>query len=304
MKTNTNIYDQITSQIMKQLENGIVPWQKPWQNGTFMGCVSHTNGKPYSLLNQWLLNGKAGEWLTYKQIQAEGGRVKAGEKASTVVFWKYVNKVEERTKTKTTTDASGNVVEIEDTFEVVTGKFPILKGYAVFHIDQTEGIKPKYENKANEYEHEAIEEAEVVIAGYVERDNLRLFVEDSDKAFYRPSTDEVHVPKMQQYKVCEEYYSTLFHELTHSTGHAKRLNRKEVAGVSFFGDENYSREELVAEIGAAFLCQTVGIKCEKAFNNSIAYLQGWLRALKNDKKLIVAAAAKAEAAVRYILNDK
>lgn len=292
MKTNTNIYDQITSQIMKQLENGIVPWQKPWRNGTFMGCISHTNGKPYSLLNQWLLNGKAGEWLTYKQIQAEGGRVKAGEKASTVVFWKYIDKVETRE------DENGNEIE------VVTGKFPILKGYAVFHIDQTEGIKPKYENNPNGYEHEAIEEAENVIAGYVERDNLKLFVEDSDKAFYRPSADEVHVPLMKQYKVREEYYSTLFHELTHSTGHEKRLNRRELAGMSFFGDENYSREELVAEIGAAFLCQTVGIKCEKAFNNSIAYLQGWLRALKNDKKLIVAAAAKAEAAVRYILNDK
>lgn len=292
MKATTNIYDQITNQIVKQMENGIVPWQKPWEHGTFMGCISHTSGKPYSLLNQWLLSGKAGEWLTYKQIQAEGGRVKAGEKASTVVFWKYLDKVEKQE------DENGNEIE------VVTGKFPILKGYAVFHIDQTEGIKPKYENKAKRYEHEACEEAEKVIANYVERDGLKLFVEDSDRAYYRPSTDEVHVPMMQQYKVCEEYYSTTFHELTHSTGHAKRLNRKELAGMSFFGDENYSKEELTAEIGAAFLCQTVGLQCEKAFENSVAYLQGWLKALKNDKKLIVAAAARAEAAVNYILNGK
>ena len=292
MKATANIYDQITNQIVKQMENGIVPWQKPWEHGTFMGCISHTSGKPYSLLNQWLLNGKAGEWLTYKQIQAEGGRVKAGEKASTVVFWKYLDKVEKRE------DENGNEIE------VVTGKFPILKGYAVFHIDQTEGIKPKYENKAKRYEHEACEEAEKVIANYVKRDGLKLFIEDSDRAYYRPSTDEVHVPMMQQYKVCEEYYSTTFHELTHSTGHAKRLNRRELAGMSFFGDENYSKEELTAEIGAAFLCQTVGLQCEKAFENSVAYLQGWLRALKNDKKLIVAAAARAEAAVNYILNGK
>lgn len=292
MKATANIYDQITNQIVKQMENGIVPWQKPWEHGTFMGCISHTSGKPYSLLNQWLLNGKAGEWLTYKQIQAEGGRVKAGEKASTVVFWKYLDKVEKQE------DENGNEIE------VVTGKFPILKGYAVFHIDQTEGIKPKYENKAKRYEHEACEEAEKVIANYVERDGLKLFIEDSDRAYYRPSTDEVHVPIMQQYKVREEYYSTTFHELTHSTGHAKRLNRRELAEMSFFGDENYSKEELTAEIGAAFLCQTVGLQCEKAFENSVAYLQGWLRALKNDKKLIVAAAARAEAAVNYILNGK
>lgn len=292
MKANANIYDQITNQIVKQMENGIVPWQKPWEHGTFMGCISHASGKPYSLLNQWLLNGKDGEWLTYKQIQADGGRVKAGEKASTVVFWKYLDKVEKQE------DENGNEIE------VVTGKFPILKGYAVFHIDQTEGIKPKYENKAKRYEHKVCEEAEKVIANYVERDGLKFFVEDSDRAYYTPSTDEVHVPMMQQYKVCEEYYSTTFHELTHSTGHAKRLNRRELAGMSLFGDENYSKEELTAEIGAAFLCQTVGLQCEKAFENSVAYLQGWLRALKNDKKLIVAAAARAEAAVNYILNGK
>lgn len=292
MKTNTNIYDQITNQIVKQMENGIVPWQKPWENGTFMGCISHTSGKPYSLLNQMLLNGKAGEWLTYNQVHAEGGRVKAGEKASTVVFWKYLDKVEKQE------DENGNEIE------VVTGKFPILKGYAVFHIDQCEGIKTKHAKGVRRYEHEASEEAEKVIANYVERDGLKLFIEDSDRAYYRPSTDEVHVPMMQQYKVCEEYYSTMFHELTHSTGHKKRLNRKEVSGVSFFGDEDYSKEELTAEIGAAFLCQTVGLECEKAFNNSVAYLQGWLKALKNDKKLIVLAAAKAEAAVNYILNGK
>lgn len=292
MKASANIYDQITNQIVKQMENGIVPWQKPWEHGTFMGCISHTSGKPYSLLNQWLLNGKAGEWLTYKQIQAEGGRVKAGEKASTVVFWKYLDKVEERENEDGTIES------------VVTGRFPILKGYAVFHIDQCEGIKAKHAQGTKRYEHEASEEAESVIRNYVERDGLKLFIEDGDRAYYSPCCDEVHVPMMQQYKVREEYYSTTFHELTHSTGHAKRLNRKEVAGISFFGDENYSKEELTAEIGAAFLCQTVGLECEKAFENSVAHLQGWLRALKNDKKLIVAAAARAEAAVNYILNGK
>lgn len=293
MKATTNIYDQITNEIIKQMESGIIPWQKPWHdNGTFifMGCISHTSGKPYSLLNQWLLGGKAGEWLTFKQIQAEGGRVKKGEKARTVVFYKYIDRVEEQE------DGNGNLVE------VVTGSFPILKGYSVFHIDQTEGIAPRYANEPNEYDNEANESAERVVAEYVQREELKLFVEQSDRAYYRPSTDEVHVPLMKQYDVVEEYYSTLFHELTHSTGHAKRLNRKGIAGVAHFGDENYSKEELVAEIGAAFLCKAVGIDSDKAFNNSVAYLQGWLNVLRKDKKLIVTAAARAEAAAKYILN--
>lgn len=292
MKATTNIYDQITNQIIAQMETGIIPWQKPWREGAFMGCISHTSGRPYSLLNQWLLGGKAGEWLTFKQIQAEGGRVKKGEKASVVVFYKYLDKVEKKE------DEDGTIVE------VLTGRFPVLKGYSVFHIDQTEGIAPRYANEPTEYDHEASEEAERVVAEYVQRDGLRLFVEQSDRAYYRPSTDEVHVPRMKQYKVMEEYYSTLFHELTHSTGHEKRLNRKEIAGVAFFGDENYSKEELTAEIGAAFLCQAVGLESAKAFKNSVAYLQGWLKALRNDKKLIVAAAARAEAAAKYILNGK
>ena len=286
----TNIYDQITEQIVAQLEQGQVPWQKPWRNGSFMGCVSHTSGKPYSLLNQWLLGGRAGEYLTYAQIQAEGGHVKQGEKSSFVVFWKTMDIIEEQT------DEDGN------TIKVVTGRYPVLRSYNVFHIDQTEGITPKYDNAPVQTSHVPMADAEHAIAGYVERDGLKLFIEERSDAFYRPSVDEVHVPKMEQYKVLEEYYSTLFHELTHSTGHAKRLNRKEVAGVSFFGSESYSKEELVAEIGAAFLCQSVGIECEKAFNNSVAYLQSWLKVLKNDKKMIVAAAAKAEAAVKYILN--
>lgn len=292
MKSTTNIYDQITNEIIKQMESGIIPWQKPWHDGgTFMGCISHTSGKPYSLLNQWLLGGKAGEWLTFKQIQAEGGRVKKGEKASTVVFYKYLDKVEELE------DGNGNLVE------VVTGRFPILKGYSVFHIDQTEGIAPRYANEPK-VDHEANDSAERVVAEYVQREGLKLFVEQSDRAYYRPSTDEVHVPMMKQYNITEEYYSTLFHELTHSTGHAKRLNRKEVAGVAYFGDENYSKEELVAEIGAAFLCKAVGLDSDKAFKNSVAYLRGWLKALRSDRKLIVTAAARAEAAAKYILNEK
>lgn len=296
MKAN-NLYNQITNEIVKQLEAGIVPWQKPWQNGTFMGCVSHTSGKPYSLLNQWLLNYRSGEYLTYKQIQAEGGRVKAGEKASIVVFWQFVEKKE----LEAVCDENGDEIE---TREVIACRYPILKSYYVFHIDQCEGIKPKFNNEVKTNEHKPIEAAEEIIKTYVNREGLKLEIKNTNRAFYTPLVDRVEVPELAQYEVKEEFYSTLFHELTHSTGHAKRLNRDTLTKLAAFGDETYSKEELVAEIGAAFVCQMVGIDCEKAFKNSVAYIQGWLRALKGDNKLVIAAAAKAEQAANYIINGK
>lgn len=296
MKTN-NLYSQITNEIVKQLEAGIVPWQKPWQNGTFMGCVSHTSGKPYSLLNQWLLNYRSGEYLTYKQIQAEGGRVKAGEKANIVVFWHFV----EKTELEAVCDENGDEI---DTREVITNRYPVLKSYHVFHIDQCEDIKPKFNNEAKKSEHEPIEVADEIVKEYVEREGLKLEIKNTNRAFYTPLLDRVEVPELAQYEVKEEFYSTLFHELTHSTGHAKRLNRDTLTKLAAFGDETYSKEELVAEIGSAFVCQMVGIDCKKAFTNSVAYIQGWLRALKGDNKLVIAAAAKAEQAANYIINGR
>jgi antirestriction protein ArdC len=295
MKTKTNIYDQITNQIINQMENGIIPWQKPWTNGKFMGCVSHTSGRPYSMLNQILLGCKGGEYLTYAQIQAEGGRVKAGEKSQMVVFWKWLEKKEEVTRI----DEDGHEYVDED-----TKRIPYLTSYAVFHIDQTEGIEPKWNEDGKKFDHEPMQVAEDMIASYVEREGVKLVIENGNRAFYRPSQDLVSVPELAQYEVCEEYYSTLFHELTHSTGHAKRLNREGIAGVHFFGDEGYSKEELVAEMGAAFICNMLGMDCKKAFKNSVAYIQSWLGALRNDKKMIVMAATKAEQAANYILNNQ
>lgn len=297
MKTN-DIYNEITNAIVKELENGIVPWQKPWTNQTFMGCISHTSGRPYSLLNQWLLKHRSGEWLTFGQIQKEGGRVKAGEKASTVVFWTFVEKIEKH-----------EVIEFTDGEEVVgtetrdhIKRYPILKGYKVFHIDQCEGIAPRYNNEPVKYEHAPIEIAEQMVAEYVKREGVKLEIKNTDRAFYRPSMDYVEIPEREQFKCGAEFYSTLFHELTHSTGHAKRLNREGIAGLHFFGDKDYSKEELVAEIGAAFACQIAGIDCAEAFQNSAAYLRGWLRALKGDKRMIVSAAAQAERAIDYLMK--
>ena len=292
-----NIYDQITNAIVAQLEAGIIPWQKPWQNGSFMGCISHTTGKPYSLLNQWLLNCREGEWLTYGQVIAAGGHVKKGEKSSMVVFWTFVDRYE----LEAVCDERGDEI---GTRKVKVGSYPILKGYSVFHIDQCEGIKPRWDKGGKTYDHTPIEEAEQIAMGYVEREGLTLNIQPSNEACYSPVLDRVKVPELKQYKICEEYYSTLFHELVHSTGHATRLNRDGVAGLHYFGSTSYSKEELVAEIGAAFLCNQAGLDSSKAFNNSVAYIGGWLSKLKDDKRMIVQAAAKAEQAARYILTGK
>lgn len=300
MKTNAkqnDIYAQITGAIIKELENGTVPWHKPWQNGEFRGCISHTSGKPYSMLNQWLLGNRAGEWLTFGQIQKEGGKVKQGEKASFVVFWQFTD------VTKKVTEVDDETGEEIERLKVVK-KYPLLKGYNVFHIDQCEGIKARFKNKAKTFDHTPVEIAEEIVNGYANREALKLEIKDINHACYYPTLDRVEIPMRKQFKEGAEYYSTLFHELTHSTGHASRLNRPEITHVNFFGSEDYSKEELVAEMGAAFLCQSAKIECEKAFKNSAAYIAGWLRALKNDKKLVVVAAAKAEKAAEYIMTGK
>ena len=281
---NSNIYEKITAQIIESLKNNDVPWQKPWIGA--QGAVSHTNGRPYSLLNQFLL-GRAGEWLTFRQIESEGGKIKKGEKAGFVVFWKFLPKYG--------TDENGE--------QIIIGEFPMLKYYNVWHISQVEGIEPKFPQQV--FEHQPIENAEKIALDYIEREQLKIARDDeSDKACYSPMLDKVTLPKMSQFAVIEEYYSTLFHELTHSTGAKQRLNREGVTNFDFFASHQYSKEELVAELGAAFLVNLAGLDSTKAFNNSVAYIQSWLKALENDPKMIVSAASKAEQAAKFILSGE
>ena len=271
-----DLYQEVTNRIMEQLENGIIPWEKPWISAG--NAVSHATGKPYSLLNQMLL-GRPGEYVTFKQCQAEGGKVKKGEKSSIVVFWKWIEQEDEETGEKK--------------------EFPFLRYFNVFHIDQCEGLTAKHTQElpgtAN-----AGQTAEAIIAGYIQTSGVRLIHEAGDQAFYRPSTDSITLPQLAQFKETAEYYSTVFHELIHSTGHAKRLNR--IAGTAFFGSEAYSKEELVAEIGASALVHAAGLETPDSFRNNVGYIQNWLRVLRNDRKVIVSASGRADKAVSYILN--
>lgn len=275
-----NVYQIVTDRIMAELQNGRIPWEKPW-TGIRTGAYSRSTGKPYSLLNQMLLN-KPGEYLTYKQARQAGGYVREGEKAQMVVFWKPFE-----------------VIEKDEENKPIKKFIPLLKYFHVFHIDQCEGVAPKYVQEdftpAN-----PIAEAEAILRDYSIRSGCRIFHEKQDRAFYRPSSDEIHLPLREQFSKIAEYYSTAFHEVVHSTGHESRLNR--LSKDAHFGNEEYSKEELVAEIGAAITMNELGIETEGSFRNSAAYIQSWLRALKNDSRLIVSAAGKAEKAVRLIMN--
>lgn len=286
-----NVYQEVTDKIVAQLEKGIIPWQMPWM--CTGGAISYSTGRSYSMINQMLL-GRDGEWLTYNQIHAAGGHIKKGAKAGMVVFFKQAIYTDQRT------NEEGEVENIEVSI-------PVLRSYNVFHIEDCEGVSEKWTKQAEERENnQPIERAENVVNDYVARENGLRFKNDapSDRAYYSPLTDMVVVPMISQYNDVEEYYSTTFHELVHSTGKSTRCNRENNILSVAFGSEDYSREELIAEIGSAMLCNTLAIDSTKAFKNSVAYIQGWLRRLRHDPKAIVVAASRAERAANYILNIK
>ena len=275
----------VTDRVIEQMQQGIIPWHRPW-TGAADGAMNYVTRRPYSLLNQLLL-GRDGEWLTWKQIQDCGGKLKKGAKAGMVVYYgKFVAKEEK---------ADGTVEEKE---------IPVLKYYNVFHLSDCTGIESKIENDVHTTTR-PIDAAEDIINGYLTSGDAPRFHNDqpSNRAYYAQSTDTVVVPMISQYDIAEEYYSTTFHELTHSTMKESRCNRRAENERAAFGSANYSREELVAELGAAMLCTVSGLDNEKAFKNSVAYLQGWLKALKNDSKMMVWAASRAEKAARYIMGE-
>ena len=279
---SNDVYSMITDRILADLETGVIPWERPW-TGREDGAFSGTTGRPYSLLNQMLLR-KAGAWFTWPEIQKRGGRVKKGERASFVVFWKQV------------------AVNDQDpaTGETKKKLVPMLRYFNVFHIDQVEGLQlDKTPAPAAVREHPG---AMKIIAEYIAKNApLRLENESlSNEAYYSPVFDKIVVPTMNQFTDQAEYYSTVFHEMTHSTGHKSRLNR--LSSTAHFGNESYSKEELVAELGAAALCNISGVETKKQFRNSAAYIQGWLGALRNDKTMIVKAAGAAAKAVDFILD--
>lgn len=280
------VYDVINQRIIELLEQGTIPWRKTW-NGESNYPKNLISKKEYQGINHFLLSAmpySSPYWLTFKQVQDKGGHVIKGSKSTPVIFWKWL-------------DRSG--IEISEELENRAGKTPLLRYYSVFNLEQTEGIQtPEPEETHND--HERLQEPEQVIKDMPMKPEIRF---GGNKAYYSPSLDYLQLPHLHNFEGPEEYYSTLFHELVHSTGHASRLGRKSILEPSYFGSHEYSKEELVAEMGAAFLCGLTGID-HRTLKNSAAYIRGWLKVLKNDKTLLVHAAAQAQKASDFIMNRK
>lgn len=267
-----NVYEIVTNTIIEKLDKGVIPWRKPWINTDARNWESK---RAYTGINALLL--EPGEYATWNQIKKAGGKVKKGEKGNLVIFWK--------------------MQEVEDEEEGKIKQIPFMRYYKVWEINtQVEGLKSKREE--TQFEHNPVEEAEKIIKGYEDAPSITF---NNSGAWYKPELDLVNVPSIEQHYEVEEYYSTIFHELVHSTGHETRLNRKGITERAAFGDETYSFEELVAEIGACFLCSKAGIE-QATIDNSASYIAGWKRFLKNDSKAIVKAAAQAQKAADYILD--
>lgn len=279
-----SVYEMVTDRIIEQLENNIIPWQKPW-TGVRSGAFNRISKKPYSLLNQMLLKFD-GEYATFKQWQDLGGHVRKGEKSEIVCFWK-IQPVEE---------------EQEDGTKVVK-QIPLLRYYNVFHISQVDGVEPLQEEELHDIE--PIEKAESILHDYWTKENIKVEHKAGNRAYYSPTFDMICLPLFEQFTSANEYYSTAYHESIHSTMKEDRCNRaedrkgKNVA----FGSEDYSKEELVAEIGSATILNIIGIETKSTFTNSAAYIQNWLSVLRDDVKFIVSASSKAEKAVKYILGE-
>ena len=221
--------------------------------------------------------------MTFKQAAEEGHPVKKGEKASAVFFFKFIES------------------EDKDTGEKKT--VPLLKYYSVFHISQCPGMKPRFATSEGQpSDLQPDKRAEQILKDYVDRSGVTLRKEKSNRAYYSPAQDMIVVPEISQFTDKAEYYSTAFHEAVHSTGHPSRLNR--ITDIARFGSESYSKEELVAELGASYLVNAAGLETQSSFGNSAAYIKGWLKELRDDKRFIVSAAGKAEKAVDYIYNRK
>lgn len=288
-KERRDVAQEVTDTIIKHLEQGVAPWRKPWNVGGLMPTSAAT-GKPYRGINALLLsliamehNYSSNVWTTFDKAKEMGGSVKKGEKSTTVVFFTTIN-VEDKKKN----DGS-------------TKGVPIMKFFPVFNIDQTDGceIPVKFQPKqVLVADSDILSVIDTVWSGYNNKPSLRW---GGPQAFYDPSIDHIQLPPIESFISTEAYCETMFHEAVHSTGHKNRLDRFVKDGSpTMFGSENYAKEELVAELGSVMLMSSVGVT--PPMTNSAAYVNGWLKALKNDKSLLISAANKAQKAVDHILS--
>lgn len=275
-----DVYAIINEKIIEQLDKGTIPWLQPWHSGGLPQNL--ITKKPYHGINVMLLAMEGYEhnqFITFNQLHDVGGKVKKGEKGHLVVYWKIE---------KPTTDSEQQTQSEEK-------KKAVLRYYYVFNIAQCENVPAKYLPQVRETKD--LPTCEAIVTGMPNCPEIK---HKEQSAYYNPKADFVNMPKKRSFKTDASYYSTLFHELIHSTGHESRLNRKTLSQMAAFGSEDYSQEELVAEMGTCYLQSLTGITSE--FQHSAAYIQGWLGKLKNDRLFIFQASSAAQKAVDFILN--
>ncbi len=285
--SSPDVYTLLTEKVIALIEKGTLPWVQPWQSVHQAGAVSRplrANGEPYQGINVLMLWIAAMEkgysapyWMTYKQAQELGGQVKKGEKSTTVVYANSYTKTEEN-----------------DAGEEVERRVPFLKTYSVFNVEQIEGLPERFHAPAEPIaiEHDRNLVAEGFFAG-----TGASIQHGGNSAYYLLDRDHIQMPPFERFRDAEAYYATLAHETTHWTRHPSRLDRD--FGRKRFGDEGYAMEELVAELGAAFLCADLGLIPEPR-EETAAYIQSWLKVLKNDKHAIFTAAGHAQKAADYL----
>jgi antirestriction protein ArdC len=286
----TDVYQTVTNNILAAMENGIIPWRKPFNTSFSPIPINFSTGKVYRGINVFLLNLAClqygypkNSWLTFNQAKQMGGNVKKGQSSESILFWKSLIVNEKNLSQK-------------DELSKVKNEVYIARIYNVFNIDQCEGIDKDSEILSVT---PGFGSCDDVYANYPE---VRPEVNLGLKAMYIPILDQIRIPGVSDFHSTSEYYATLFHELVHSTGHTSRLNREGIAEAKRSDEIRYSKEELIAEMGASFLCAFAGIESSDLTNNSAAYLQSWLQVFKQDKTMVVKAASQAQKAVDFIFN--
>ena len=292
--TSIDLYQIVTDRIIDLLEKGTSPWRRTW--GQY-GLARNYYGKdvPYTGINMVMLNLVAPYqipyYLTWKQIQEAGGQVIKGSKAEWVYFYKVYYK-----------DADGKPISKEEAEnQNDSKKVSFLKRFKVFNVECIAGIEFQFPENLNR-DNNTIANCEELIGSMPEKPVFKNV--DGNEAYYDPTNDVLNVPNISQFENSEAFYSTTFHELAHWTGHKKRLARPGIIDANNFGSEPYGLEELVAEMSACYLCAITGIDREGLMQNNAAYIQGWLKTLREDNRLVFKAAAAAQKAVDYITGGK
>lgn len=280
-----NAYEAVTARLIERLESGVIPWKQPWKN-TARGAYLPTNfrtGRGYRGINLAMLlcsGFRSQQWMTYKQAAELGAQVRKGERGTPVVFWKFAGREERE-------------------LEAVAGhrSAPMCRTYTVFNVDQIDGLPAELPFDSMPFD--AIESAQRIVDAHLSSPSHPELKHGGATACYIGAYDAVYMPEPHTFRSRETYYCTLFHELGHSTGHPRRLDRDMSGG---FGSKKYASEELVAEFSAAFLCAESGIVSDDLDAHNAAYIQSWLKTLREDSRVAVMAAQRAQKAADFILG--